>query len=139
MGRELSKRLALSPLENAVMKVVWDEEPVTAEQVRLSLEAAHNLKDSTIRTLLRRLEDKGYVEHDVAGRTYLYRSKVQRTDVATSAVRGIVDKFCSGSVENLLVGLVDGNMISPERLRELAEKIAQAESEQGKRKKRRGK
>lgn len=130
MGKKASGRVALSALENAVMKVVWDEQSVTAEQVRLKLEGTHNLKDSTIRTVLRRLEEKGYVDHDVEGRTYLYRPKVDRTDVTASAVRGIIDKFCSGSVENLLVGLVDGNMISPERLRELAEKIAQAEVEQ---------
>ena len=129
MSKKSSKQPALSSLENAVMEVVWEDEPVTADNVRLKLEGTHDLKDSTIRTVLRRLEEKGYVDHDVDGRTYLYRSKVERTNVATSAVRGIVEKFCSGSVENLLVGLVDDNMISPERLKELAEKISQAEAE----------
>ena len=138
MRRKASKRATLSSLENAVMEVVWNEEPVTAENVRLKLEGTHDLKDSTVRTVLRRLEEKGFVDHDVEGRTYLYRSKVARTSLATSAVRGIVERFCSGSVENLLVGLVDDKMISPERLKALAEKIAQAESEQGKRKKSRG-
>jgi len=129
MGKKPPKRAALSPLENAVMQVVWRDQPVTAEDVRLQLEGTHDLKDSTIRTVLRRLEEKGYLEHEVEGRTYIYTAKVERTNVATTEVRGIVDKFCSGSVENLLVGLVDDEMISPERLKELAEKIARAEQQ----------
>ena len=129
---------ALSSLENAVMRVVWDDQPVTAEDVRLKLQGQHELKDSTIRTLLRRLEDKGYVDHEVEGRTYVYSAKVEQNNVAATAVRGIVDRFCSGSVENLLIGLVDDKMISPERLRKLADQIADAEAKQekGKAKKR---
>ncbi|MCA9037624.1 MAG: BlaI/MecI/CopY family transcriptional regulator [Planctomycetaceae bacterium] len=124
------KQAALSPLENAVMGVVWEGQPMTAEAVRERMEASHKLKDSTVRTLLRRLEAKGYVEHDVDGRTFIYRAAVAQTNVAASAVRSIVDKFCAGSVENLLVGLVDDKQISPERLQELANQIAAAEAAQ---------
>ena len=98
--------------------------------------ASHGLKASTVRTLLRRLEEKGYVTHDVDGRTYVYRATVKQTNVATSAVRTIVDKFCAGSVENLLVGLVDDKQISSKRLQDLANQIAAAEAEQAKSKKR---
>ena len=126
-GKKRKKR-ALSPLENAVMQVVWDGQPMTAEDVREKMDATHGLKASTVRTLLRRLEEKDYVTHDVSGRTYIYRAVVEQTNVATSAVRSIVDKFCAGSLENLLVGLVDDQQISPERLKELADQIAQAEA-----------
>jgi predicted transcriptional regulator len=132
MGDKARKRAALSPLENAVMQVIWNDQPLTAEDVRLRLEGKHDLKDSTIRTVLRRLEEKGYAEHDVEGRTYVYRAKVEQTNVASSAVRGIVEKFCSGSIENLLVGLVDDKLISPERLKQLAEEIAKAKEQSGK-------
>ena len=77
---------------------------------------------------LRRLEDKGYVEHDVEGRTYVYRPRIEQQSVATQQVRGIVDRFCRGSVENLLVGMVDDDLISPEKLRELAERISRADA-----------
>lgn len=126
------KQPALSPLENAVMRIVWDDQPLTAEDVREKMDGTHGLKASTVRTLLRRLEEKGYVTHDVDGRTYVYRAVVEQNNVAASAVRSIVDKFCSGSVENLLVGLVDDKQISSERLQELANQIAAAEAEQAK-------
>lgn len=135
MAREKPPRRALSPLENAVMRVVWDDQPIVAEQVRERMAATHDLKDSTVRTLLRRLEEKGYLTHEVEGRTYVYRATMEQRNVATSAVRTIVDEFCAGSVESLLVGLVDDQVISPERLRQLADEIAAAEKEQNKKSK----
>ncbi len=139
MAKKNEKRPPLSPLENAVMQVVWDGQPMTAEDVRERMEQTHRLKASTVRTLLRRLEAKGYVTHDVEGRTYIYRATLKQTNVAASAVRSIVDKFCAGSVENLLVGLVDDRLISSERLQLLANQIAAAEEEQSKTKKRKRK
>src|SRR5262249_14163607 len=102
-----SNRPRLSALENAVMDVIWARGHVTADETRTALAKRQDLKDSTIRTLLRRLEEKGYVEHDVEGRTYIYRPRVEPQSVASQQVRGIIDRFCRGSVENLLVGLVD--------------------------------
>jgi BlaI family transcriptional regulator, penicillinase repressor len=54
---------------------------------------------------------------------------VNNTLLATQAVRQIVDRFCEGSVEQLLVGMVDDRMLTVEQLEELARKIAQAEAE----------
>jgi len=118
----------LSALENAVMQVLWSRGRTTAEEARTALVRRHNLKDSTVRTLLRRLEEKGYVEHDVEGRTYVYRPRVEPHSVANQQVRGIINRFCRGSVENLLVGMVDDNLITPDKLRELADRIAEAEA-----------
>jgi BlaI family transcriptional regulator, penicillinase repressor len=122
------KKPRLSALENAVMQVLWSRGRTTAEEARLALLRRHKLKDSTVRTLLRRLEDKGYVEHDVEGRTYVYRPRVKPQNVASQQVRGIIDRFCRGSVENLLVGMVDDNLITPDKLRELADRIGDAEA-----------
>ena len=69
------------------------------------------------------------------GRTYVYRPRVEPHNVATQQVRGIIDRFCRGSVENLLVGMVDDNLITPDTLRELAERIEEAEAAQKKTKK----
>jgi predicted transcriptional regulator len=80
-----------------------------------------------VRTLLRRLEEKGFVTHEVDGRTYVYRPKMDRQNVATQAVRGVIDRFCAGSVEALLAGMVDGKLITPDKLRELADRIDEAE------------
>lgn len=120
---------SVGPLENAVLHVLWQRGTATADEVRLALAKSRKLKESTVRTLLRRLEEKGFVWHDVDGRTFIYRPRVAPQNVATQAVRGIIDRFCSGSVEALLAGMVDGELITPQKLRQLADKIAEAEGE----------
>lgn len=109
------------------MRVLWDRRTATAEVVRSELATHQALKDSTIRTILRRLESKGYATHKLDGRTYIYSPCIESRNVAVNAVRGIIDRFCQGSVETLLVGLVDGEVVSPQKLKQLAERISRAE------------
>jgi predicted transcriptional regulator len=115
---------ALSDLENKVMDIVWEHGQITADRVRTELEEHQSMKDSTVRTILRRLEEKGYVRHTTEGRTYLYSPTVASQSVAADAVRGIIERFCKGSVENLLVGMVDREVVSADKLQELAKRIA---------------
>lgn len=115
----------LGQLEREILSIIWRNDTVTAEQVREELDRP--LKDSTIRTVLRRLEEKGYVEHEVENRTFIYRSSESRQRVAGRAVKRIVDWFCEGSVEALLVGMVDSKVLGREELRRLAERIATAQ------------
>ena len=115
----------LSEIEQLVMDHVWASGAATAEGVREALAARHAMKDSTVRTVLRRLEEKGYLRHKVEGRTFLYRAAHPRQNIAARAVRHIVDRFCGGSVEQLLVGMVENQVLEPEELERLARKIAQ--------------
>jgi len=114
----------ISALEHVVMEYVWAHGPCTAEACREGLADRHPMKDSTIRTLLRRLEAKGYLKHDVDGRTFLYRPVEAPQTVAARAVEQIIDKLCGGSVEELLVGMVDHEVLDRRQLQRLAQKIA---------------
>jgi predicted transcriptional regulator len=112
----------LGELEHDVLLIVWRNGNVTADQVREGLDRP--LKDSTIRTVLRRLEEKGYVAHSVDDRTFVYRPAESRQHVAGRAAKRIVDWFCEGSVETLLVGLVDSKVLDRAELQRLADRIA---------------
>ena len=116
----------LGDLEREVMQLVWAHAPITAEIVREKL--ARRLKESTVRTVLRRLEDKAYVRHSVDGRTYVYHAAQPRGRVAAKAVQRIVDWFCNGSIEEVLVGMVDTAMLDQLQLRMLADKVAKAKN-----------
>lgn len=116
----------LGELERSILLIIWRMGKVTAEQVREEL--GRPLKDSTIRTVLRRLEEKGYLAHSVENRTFLYRPAESRQRVAGRAVKRIVDWFCEGSVEALLVGMVDSKVLGRAELQRLAEHIAQAQA-----------
>ncbi|TAI66993.1 BlaI/MecI/CopY family transcriptional regulator [Bradyrhizobium sp. Leo170] len=117
----------LGELEREVMQLVWAHAPITAEAVRERLDRP--LKESTVRTVLRRLEEKGFITHDVEGRTFLFRPVQDRRKVAAKAVRRIADWFCNGSIEDVLVGIVDAKMLNKKQLEQLSKKIGQAKNE----------
>jgi len=119
----------LGDLEHEVMQIVWAHGPVTAEIVRERL--SRRLKESTVRTVLRRLEEKGYARHTVDGRTYVYHAAEERARVAAKAVQRIVDWFCNGSMEEVLVGMVDNAMLDQQQLRALADQVAKAKKARG--------
>jgi predicted transcriptional regulator len=119
----------LGELELSIMQLIWKQSAengaaVSAEHVREEL--GRPLKDSTIRTVLRRLEEKGYLTHAVENRTYLYCPAEARQMVAGRAVKRIIDWFCDGSVEALLVGMVDSAVLDRKELQRLADRIAVA-------------
>jgi BlaI family transcriptional regulator, penicillinase repressor len=113
-----------TPLEQLLLDYVWAHPDCTAEMCREGLAGRRRLKDSTVRTVLRKLEEKGYVTHTVESRTFIYRASDTKRDVAAEAVHQLITRFCGGSVEELLVGLVDNQLLEPKQLRRLAEKIA---------------
>jgi BlaI family transcriptional regulator, penicillinase repressor len=115
----------LGRVEQAVMDHVWAHGPVSAEACREALRAARPMKESTMRTVLRRLEDKGYVTHVTEGRTYIYSAVEAPVAVATRAVKQIIDRFCAGSAERLVTGMVDNAVVSTAELERLLRAIAQ--------------
>src|SRR5215469_2244859 len=115
----------LGELERDVLLIVWRLGCVTADQVREELDRP--LKDSTVRTVLRRLEEKGYVAHSMDDRAFVYRPVQSRQRVAGRAAKRIVDWFCDGSVEALIVGMVDSKVLDRAELQRLAEHIATAQ------------
>ena len=119
----------LGALEREVLKLVWEHGPSSADSVQKAL--SRPLKESTVRTVLKRLEAKGHLTHRVDQRTFIYEAADTRGRAAARAVKRIVDRFCSGSLEEVLVGLVDTRILDRRELSRLAEKIASAQSEAG--------
>jgi BlaI family penicillinase repressor len=120
----IRRRKTLTALEQLLMEFVWTHPGCTAETCREGVASQRALKDSTIRTILRNLEEKGYATHEVDGRTFVYRAVDTKRNVAVQAAQQLIDRFCGGSVEELLVGLVDNQVLQPRQLQRLAEKIA---------------
>jgi predicted transcriptional regulator len=83
------------------------------------------MKDSTIRTVLRRLEEKGYLTHAIDGRTFIYQASDARQNVAVRAVKNIIDRFCGGSAEQLVLGMVDNAVLNRKQLERLARKVSE--------------
>ena len=117
-------KASLGDLERDVMRLIWEHGPTTADALRERLDRP--LKDSTVRTVLRRLEEKQYLTHTVDNRTFIYAAVEGRERMAAKAVKRLVDWFCDGSVEDVLVGMVDESVLSEKQLDALAKKIEEA-------------
>ena len=114
-------RAPLTELENEVMHAVWDAGPSPVEAVHYVVSRNRKLKEATIRTILRRLEQKGYLRHDIQGRAYVYRAVEPARSLAARAVRQIIDCFCRGSVEELVSGMVEAKVLTKGELETLEE------------------
>jgi len=86
----------MGQVEQLVMDYIWTHGPSTSEACREGLAAARPMKDSTIRTVLRRLEEKGFLTHDTQGRPFIYQTPDGRQNVAVRAVTAIIDRFSGG-------------------------------------------
>src|SRR5262245_19161640 len=107
----------LSPLEARVMDVVWKRGSATAEDVGDAL--GGKLTNATVRTLIRRIEEKRFLTHRLEGRTFVYEPRIDEGTAARSAVRRVLDRFYNGSVEQLVLGLLDGQLIDNKQLNRL--------------------
>jgi BlaI family penicillinase repressor len=116
----------LTELQQAILEIIWNQGPVTADQVREGLLANHRLKDSSVRTLLRRLEVQGYLRHRLQGKTYMYEASESPASAAARTVRRLIERFWAGSAEQFLVGMVDEKVLSARQLQRLAKKVKSA-------------
>ena len=107
----------LTAREAQIMDAVWRLGEATAEQVREALEDRPH--DSTIRTLLRILESKGFLAHEARGKAYVYRALVKRKRAQGLALRDMLARFFGGSAEDLVLRLIEDERITPEQLDEL--------------------
>jgi predicted transcriptional regulator len=114
-------RAPLTELENRIMAAIWTGGPSTVETVHQTVSREHKLKETSVRTMLRRLEQKGYLRHEVQDRAFIYRAVEPARGLAARAVRQIIDHLCQGSVEELVTGMVDAKVLSNRELDQLAQ------------------
>jgi BlaI family penicillinase repressor len=132
IGESVAPQKGLGELERRVLEFLWANGPATGETVRIAVSKDRLLADSTIRTVLRRLEAKQYVRHQTDGRQFLYSSARDPRRVATEAISAVLKNFCRGSVEELLAGLVDHRVVNAAELRRLAARIGKRTNRKGK-------
>jgi BlaI family penicillinase repressor len=127
MAKKTQARAAMRPplaeLESEVMQAVWKIEPCSVEAVHAIVSRNRDLKETSVRSILRRLEQKSYLAHDSDGTAYIYRSTETSRSLAARAVRQLIDRFCQGSVEELVTGMVDANVLSKEEMKRLEELV----------------
>lgn len=122
MANKINSEIRLGKLELQIMNVVWDRGKATVHDVKNAL-SRRKPAYSTILTMMRKLEAKGYLEHEVDGRTYVYRPLISQQAVRQGVLGDLVERLFEGSTSLLLTSLVEQNRISENELREIRKLI----------------
>ena len=122
MANKINSEIRLGRLELQIMNVVWDRSKATVHDVKNAL-SRRKPAYSTILTMMRKLEVKGYLEHEVDGRTYVYRPLISQQAVRQGVLGDLVERLFEGSTSLLLTSLVEQNRISKNELRQIRKLI----------------
>jgi predicted transcriptional regulator len=115
----------MSPAETEVLRLVWESRQATVQHVYDALPANRKVTYVTIATLLRRLEEKGYLKHRVRGKAFVYTPAANKEDVIKRTINDLVQRLFGGNPVPLMQHLALHSEISDEdieRLRDLAKK-----------------
>ena len=119
------KRPAMSPAETEVLRLVWEPKKATVQQVYDTLPANRKVSYLTVATLLRRLEEKGYLKHQVRGKAFVYIPAAKKEEVISRTISDLVQRLFGGNPVPLMQHLALHSEISDEdieKLRDLAKK-----------------
>jgi predicted transcriptional regulator len=127
------KRPPLANAELAVMELLWQENQLTARQIREQLYPhATKAQHGTVQRLLQRLEDKGYVKRDASQPVLQFSAVLSRQAYAANQLESVAAKLTGGSITPLITHLVEEKRISREELEQLREILSQQPDEGGK-------
>ncbi len=113
------KRSPLSSSEWSIMKVVWELQRTNVREVCEEVQKQESWAYSTVKTMMERLEDKGYLESKKAGNSRLYAPKVEEEEVRAKATRGFLKQVFDGSLGSLVNCLVEENDLTEDESKEI--------------------
>lgn len=116
----------LTPAQGEIMEIVWERGEVSASEVRRVLARTRKVARNTVRTLLERMEEKGWITHREDGRTFLYSAAQPRQVTIGQKVQQVVETVCGGSAEALVTALLDYRGLDPQELERIRRMLAQA-------------
>ena len=114
------KRQDVTDAELAVLQVLWDRGQATIRQVVDLLYPGGSVSEyATVKTLLARLEEKGYVSRDNQDLAHVFRAATSRDDLVDQRLQAVADNLCGGSRVPLLMNLLRSERLSADERKEL--------------------
>ena len=120
MSRELAD---LAKTEWSLMEALWTRGQATASALQADLRSSQGWAYSTVKTMLDRLVEKGYVKSRRVGNVYEYSPKVRRGAVVARTIDDLADRVLAGSVSPLIHRLVESHRLNDEEIRELRQML----------------
>jgi BlaI family penicillinase repressor len=110
-----------------IMQVLWERGRASAREITEALNRKQPVAHSTVQTLLRKLEAKGAVAHELEDRTFFFHALAKEAKVARNATRDLVDRVFGGSVGGLISHLLKHERIPRDELEQLRRLINETE------------
>jgi predicted transcriptional regulator len=117
----------LTAAQREIMEIVWQCGEVTVAEVRDALSAKRHVARNTVQTMMVRLEDRGWLTHREAGRTFVYSAKRPRKVSLGAKVSQMVDRLFAGSPEEMVTALIEYRGLTPNEAKQIREMINKAE------------
>ena len=117
--------IRLGKLELEIMKVVWQQGSATVQEVLEEISKGRKCAYSTILTMMRKLEAKGYLAHEVRERTFVYKAQVSKGQVRQGVLGDVLERLFEGSPSLLLASLVEQKQINEEEMAEVRRVISE--------------
>jgi BlaI family transcriptional regulator, penicillinase repressor len=109
----------ISDAEHAVMEVLWDESPLTAQEVAERIPAERDWSVNTVKTLLGRLLGKNVIAHEEDGRRYRYRPLVERDNYVVGESRRLINRLFGGRLTPLVAHMAEHDELSQDDIAEI--------------------
>lgn len=116
----------LSPAESEILQLVWRLGSATVQDVCDAFPKERSVTYATVQTLLRRLEKKGYIGHEVKGKAHLFHPAAKRDEVIRRTVSDFVDRLFGGDPVPLLLHLADRSKLKAEDIKRLKKLIEES-------------
>jgi predicted transcriptional regulator len=124
MARQRSP--GLTDGEARLMAILWEKGRATVAEVQAALKGGHRVTYSTVQTMLRILESKGYVRHEKAGRAFIYRPILDERQARRRALRHVLSRLFHDSPSLLVLNVLEDERLDPEELERLKQIIRDA-------------
>jgi predicted transcriptional regulator len=129
----MQKTTYLGDLQLAIMRVLWDLGEATVTDVHQALLDERGLAPTTIATMLKKMEEKGVVNHRAEGRKFIYQPTISEDQVTRGMVSDLTERLFGGDPVALVSHLIARHEIRPDELSALEQMIADAKKKEGKR------
>ncbi len=117
----------LSPAQHEIMDCIWQHGELSVSGVRAILKPRRNVARNTVRTLLERMEEKGWLKHREEGRTYLYSAAQPQQATVGEKIVDVVERVCGGSPETLMAALINFRGLTKDELGRIRQMLDQAQ------------
>jgi BlaI family penicillinase repressor len=128
--RTFNTKSPLSRAQREVMEIIWDKGEVGVLEVTEMLNQIRPIARNTVRTLMERMQEKGWLTYRPQGRSYIYSALVPREESLGQRVTEMVDKACGGEPEKLMMALLNYRGLSDEETHRIQKMLDEAKAKQ---------